>query len=388
MKLIEVLTEKTEAELNPRGFNHDIDAKLAGTVGDGDTRRFIATAGGQSFEFSSESDARDMIRNFNRTDDPGIRRRVYQDNRSARLNMAQRVGVAWNGIDDVPREKRGFVRAGLERLNNIPRWKFLGRTLETVGFGYALYEAQQFNILYYQDKAESGEITQEELETYIIASQASFGAQLTVLILTNLKSGTRAVRLMITAVRAAVRTVQLGAAASGVGFIPSVISAIVTESGFILAQYLLTRPSVQRAFTEWLVEYANAGVLEAVAGVTNIALRTASATLNAVTDGNLNLDDLLNRGGFTPGEGRTTPSGTAYASSKWAKLTFQNSLFPSGTSTQLVEYIPPGERQRLILNAMELSESPQDRVRGTGAAQPGAGGDGTRGNANVSGQPG
>jgi hypothetical protein len=312
---------------------------------------------------------------------------VYQDNKSARLNLSQRVGVAWNGIDDVPSKKRGFVRAGLERLNNIPGWKFLGRTLETVGFGYALYEAQQFNILYYQDKAESGEITQEELETYIIASQASFGAQLTVLILTNLKSGTRAVRLMITAVRAAVRTVQLGAAASGVGFIPSVISAIVTESGFILAQYLLTRPSVQRAFTEWLVEYANAGVLEAVAGVTNMALRTAGASLKAVTDGVLGTGSMLRGLGFEPRETKM-PTGTAYASSKWAKLTFQNSLFPPGTSTQLVEYIPPGERQRLILNAMELSESPQDRVRSTGAAQPGARGDGTRGNANVSGQPG
>lgn len=355
---MEILREENEAELNPRGFNPDIDAKLAGTVGDGDTRRFIATAGGQSFEFSSESDARDMIRNFNRTDDPGIRRRVYQDNRSARLNIAQRVGVAWNGIDDVPGEKRRFVRAGLERLNNIPGWKFLGRTLETVGFGYALYEAQQFNILYYQDKAESGEITQEELETYIIASQASFGAQLTVLILTNLKSGTRAVRLMITGVRAAVRTVQLGAAASGVGFIPSVISAIVTESGFILAQYLLTRPSVQRAFTEWLVEYANAGVLEAVAGVTNMALRTAGAALNAVTDGVLGTGSMLRGLGFEPRE-TEMPTGTAYASSEWAKIVFQNSLFPEGMTSQLVEYIPPGERRDLIIQKMDLSAEPQ-----------------------------
>jgi hypothetical protein len=400
MKLNELLIENTETpKLSLQKFNPDLDASIIGKSQKGKyinkNDKFLAKAGGQVFRFDNKSQAKKFVEEYN---NKKVKKRTKFVNKysSQRLNLAQKFGSAWRGLEDVPAKKRSTVRKFVSGFANIRGVKLMARVFEAMGFSYLLLETHAYNVAYFQDQAEigpaAGGMSQQEAADHIIAAQASVSAQITVLLIASLSSNVRKVRQFITGVRLGVRALQGVVGATGVGFFPALLSAIVSEAGFLLAQYYLTRPSVQRALTEWLVEYMSNSVLrtvlEGMANITGVGLKAANAALDSVTGGAVGIDEFLNRGGFTTGKGRTTPSGTAYASSEWAKLTFQNSLFPPGTSSQLVEYIPPAERQRLILNAMELSESPQDRVRSTGAAQPGARGDGTRGNANVSSQPG
>lgn len=395
MKLIEVLTEKTETpELSLGKFNPDIGADMIGNVGkqgSGNNKsiKFLAAAGGQVFKFDDETSARQFVDEYN---NKKVKKRTKFVNKysSQRIGFKEKAKDAWKKIGDVPSDKRSrigkLVDNSMKGMGNV-----LGRVLTVAGVDKMLYDSLAYNIAYYNDQAElgveNGGMTQQEAQENIYAVQAAYGAQFVALIAYSLKRW-KSASAIIKLVRGSVRTIQLATAATGAGFVPALVSAIATEAAFVLATWYLTKPSVQRAFAEWLVDLGMASIMETLAPWVDKGVQLKAQALEQVTSGAIDANEMLTRGGFTPGKGRTTPSGTAYASSEWAKLTFQNSLFPPGTSSQLVEYIPPGERQRLILNAMELSESPQDRVRSTGAAQPGARSDGTGGNANVSGQPG
>lgn len=152
-------------------------------------------------------------------------------------------------------------------------------------------------------------------------------------------------------IRTGVRAMQLGAAATGIGALPSVITMILTESLFWAVIAVLTSPKAQMALAEYIVGTWASGVFQTVGGLAD----GAANVLNTLTDGALGGETLRDALSFKKGV-VAMPAGTAYASSEWAKLAFQDMIFPPDMEKILVPYTMPGARQGYIFEALDMQD--------------------------------
>jgi hypothetical protein len=167
----------------------------------------------------------------------------------------------------------------------------------------------------------------------------------------------------LNAIKWTVRAVQAGVAGTGVGAIPSAISFLITEAGWLIAGWVITRPSVQLAMAEWF--HGNLiGVLLGVVGTTVVG---AATLLDAAFDGQYGTGALRDSLGFGRKDPEAAPEGEFTSSSEWAKIVFHGLLFPPGQEQQLVPYIGPEQRATLLRQTMGLTGEPQGR--GNGAAE-------------------
>lgn len=167
----------------------------------------------------------------------------------------------------------------------------------------------------------------------------------------------------LSAIKWTVRAAQGASAATGIGAIPSVISFLITEASWLIAGWIITSPTVQRAIAEWIQQSYAAAVFD-LAGAAIVA---AAGTLDAAFDGQFGTGALRDSLGFARKEPEAAPDGEFTSSSEWAKIVFHGILFPPGQEQQLVPYIGPEQRATLLRQTMGLTNETQGR--GNGAAE-------------------
>ena len=190
-----------------------------------------------------------------------------------------------------------------------------------------------------------GEITEAEYIDKVEVAWGMYAIQIAGIMIVFLRVG-KNVTSMVRAIRTIVRTGQLAVGSSGVGTIPAIISALVSEAGFQLAIYALTNPTTQKALVDWIVEWGQESLIGAMLqGSVELAgtgLQGAASILNNITGGIIGSDDFFAASGAAEASGFVDPgareipgvNGSAYATSQWARLVFQDLIFPPGTSLE------------------------------------------------------
>lgn len=190
-----------------------------------------------------------------------------------------------------------------------------------------------------------GEITEAEYVDKVEVAWGMYAIQITGIMLVFLKTG-KNVTFVVKTIRNIVRTGQLAAGSTGVGTVPALISALVTEAGFQLAIFALTNPKTQKFLVDYIVEWGQESVFGAmIQGGVEMAgqgLNAAAAGLNALTGGLVGSEDFFSASGAAEASGFVDPGareiagvdGSAYATSQWARLVFQDLIFPPGTSIE------------------------------------------------------
>lgn len=232
---------------------------------------------------------------------------------------------------------------------NGKMWQALGRFGGFAGFQYLLY--QTFVINYDQvltapeDSFESPEGRQELLDviTGLYSTQVILG------IVAILRSA-KLTKSFINLLRAPVRAFQAGALVTGAGTVPAIITAIVTEGAFFVALYALSNPTVQMELAKYIASTSSGSFF--IGGLGNLA-NSSMQVLDSLTNGALGGESLRDAIGFKKGVTKM-PAGTAWASSEWAKLAFQDMIFPPDMEKIKVPYLSPERRRNAIFIALEM----------------------------------
>jgi len=202
----------------------------------------------------------------------------------------------------------------------------------------------------------NGSMSEEEAQSKEDILWGMFGVEL-LLIYRIIFSRAGYLKKAIRYIRNMVRVGQAAVGLTGVGAIPSLISFIISEAGFLVLGVALNSSQLQSAAADWLHEFTLAQLL---IGGLGKGVQMAGATLQSIMPAWMDalLPDSLqksDRAGFEQIE-RGGREGDMYASAEWAKLVFANLIFPEGTKAQIVPYIPYERREQLLDKVMEDSE--------------------------------
>jgi len=222
-------------------------------------------------------------------------------------------------------------------------------------------EIEQVQIEIEAAEREGGDVERlKEIKSILVGQLiALYAAQVAVLL-----TRTRFVKLLLLPIKTAIRAGQVGAALTGVGAIPSLVSLIVTEAFWIVIPLILNSTSMQRWLAEVIVD-SSFGDLVATVGrtVTNVA--TGASTYLDGKFGTGTLAKALN--GYDPKESEGV-TGEYYGESEWAKLVFGTLMFPPGRESILIPYIPKDRRETLLTGTLGLN--PIDAADAEADAQP------------------
>lgn len=333
--------------LNPGKAVFDPARTTAVQVGD----RFIVNLKDQTFSFKKSKDADKFLRALRSGKSIPSTIKSFGNNVKevsrgmwGKFNIGSAMTPAQ--IDDAVKNSKFLQRTFASNLFN-GFFKLLG----ILGVEYWLF--QSFIVNYDQVRAtpveefEGGEAEKQELLDIITGLFVAQAVAALLMVFRVVRAAT-----LINLIRAPIRTIQLGAAATGAGTIPSLISMIVTEAAFWGAIYLLTRPAVQMAMAQYLVGTVAGSIFEFVGNTADVAAMTLDTITNGAFGGATLRDALTFEGGV-----KKMPAGTAYASSEWAKLAFQDMIFPPDMEKIKVPYLIVGDRPEAIFNALDIDPS-------------------------------
>lgn len=264
--------------------------------------------------------------------------------------VAQANITSFQALEKVPR-----VGPTLRKILSSPWWRGAGRIFGGLTIGAELIWAglSVLNDLDLElDQAQSPEEANEILELRnILVGQISIQLIIALrIIFGNARMFTRALRV----IKWIVRVAQGAVAATVVGTIPSAVSLLVTESAWLIAGWVISSPTVQRAMAEWF----HGNLMGDLLGGLGTGVVFAAKVLDELADGQFGtgaLRDALDIESRQPdGSGE---EGEYTSSSEWAKLVFHGLLFPPGRENLLVPYIPPEQRATLLRETMGLGES-------------------------------
>lgn len=142
-------------------------------------------------------------------------------------------------------------------------------------------------------------------------------------------------------------TVATGGAAAPAAAVGSRIGWLLTEGAQFLVFLLLSDPSFQR----WLAQLIAGSILkDIVAGAgsyVNNSLKSIEEQLDGKYGSKFLADNLTTEEKTVGGV-----DGEYFSNSEWAKLVFGALLFPKGSKTRLVPYIPESKREQLLSNVL------------------------------------
>lgn len=263
-------------------------------------------------------------------------------------------------------EKLPKIGPTLRKALDSPWWRGFGRILAGVGGGLTVAGGLVYTgIGVINDLENEAEADPSKLEENMELRNILVG-QISVQVLFILRiifGNARLFGRALNAIKWTVRAVQAGVAGTGVGAIPSAISFLITEAGWLIAGWVITRPSVQLAMAEWF----HGNLIGVLLGFVGTAVVGAATLLDAAFDGQYGTGALRDSLGFGRREAEAAPDGEFTSSSEWAKLVFHGILFPPGQEQQLVPYIGPEQRATLLRQTMGLANATQGR--GDGAAE-------------------
>jgi hypothetical protein len=239
-------------------------------------------------------------------------------------------------------------------LNTIlasPFWKGFFKILGAVAFPIAAYAnaIEIINDLENEAKADPANAAEKEELRNILVAQLS--AQV-IFVLYLIFRNAALFRKALNAIKWTVRAVQGATAATGVGAIPSVLSLLITESGWLIAGWVISSATVQRALAEWIHGSMFAGIFN-IAGA---AVVTAAGALDSLLDGAFGTRALRRDLGWDEkSEGAADKE--VESSSAWAKLVFKGLLFPEKKKI-LVPYMNANQRTRALEQKFGINQQP------------------------------
>ena len=238
-------------------------------------------------------------------------------------------------------EKIPKVGPFLNHIMTSPSWKGFFKIVAAVGFPLMAYANMIEIINELQTEAEATQDQELKKKNYelsnILIGQLSIQVLLVLFIIFRDAS---LFRKALRAIKWTVRAIQGGAALTGVGTIPSIISLLITEAGWLVAGLVISSPTVQRALAEYLHGLMFIGTGVAFVGST---VRGAAQVLDTVFDGAYGTSSLRRDLGWDS-KSADAPDKEVTASSEWAKLVFKGLLFPPGKEKHLVPYMTNGQR--------------------------------------------
>lgn len=252
----------------------------------------------------------------------------------------------------------------LRAVLQSPWWRGVGRMTTGLGLGVALIWTMFGVINDLENEANDDPNKQEEnMELRnILVGQVS--VQL-LIILRIIFGNARLFNRALAGIKWTVRTVQAGVASTGVGAIPSAISFLLTEAGWLVAGWIITRPGVQLAMAEWF----HGNLIGVVLGFVGTGVVGAATLLDAAFDGEYGTGALRRELGWpTDGSPDEAAEGEVIGTSEWAKLVFHGLLFPPGREKLLVPYIAPEQRATLLRQVLGLTGEEPTAPTGDSAA--------------------
>jgi hypothetical protein len=352
MKLSDLLEENTkikiiEAENNPL---KPIDLQVNKV---GNSFQF-ALSRDEIYKFATRELAEEALEEF-ASPDTNLEevRRKY---RGARLaSWARRLTGGTLAWDDVSKRSR------VVQVLNKPYFKFFTNVLSLLGVSVSLWQSLLINIESIRDDYDNGIEPGRNIPegtSFQDAVETMYGIWVTEIALLMYAAIRRAgaVGKVLSTIRNFVRAGQLTAAGTGVGAIPALISAVVSEIGFQIAMYAFTNPKSQKLLMDWVLSFGTDSLagyaFQGVGGATVFAADQLGRATGADVDllGALGVRDAAGPGFEKRTYSEEGAQGTAFATSEWAKLVFQDLLFPPGTEAEdlLVPYINKQRRQQLL----------------------------------------
>lgn len=261
----------------------------------------------------------------------------------------------------------GYVGPTLAKILESPWWKGFNRIVSVVGIPAAVVWTNLGIINDLEEEAQQNpNMAQENYELRnIILAQTS--AQILFFLLFTFRNASylnRALR----AIKWTVRSVQGSIALTGAGALPSALSFLVTEAGWLVAGWIIQSETVQRA----LAEYIHNSMFSDIFEIAGQLVSGGITALDAIFDGRFGTGALRDAIKWESEQTVSDEEGEFASSSEWAKLVFHGLLFPPGRENMLVPYIPPEQRVELLRQAMGLEEdiTPTEEPQASPGASP------------------
>jgi len=244
----------------------------------------------------------------------------------------------------------------LATLQNQRWFRLLGRVAIAAGLVFASFYGVLNAIEDVEQDIDNGTIDQDEGAEIVNVLKAQLALCLIMSLMVIFRNGALLGKL-ISYIRPIIRLIAAGATVSVVGTIPGIIALLANEVAWGLVIYALSSPTVQRYAAEFIAGSLLGPVIAEAgkyAGTAMQFLNQASEEMLGVSirDGDLFGFDQTERGGR---------EGEYYASAEWAKLLFQDMLFPPAQKSMLVPYITPARREGLLEEAFGLTNPTQNQ---------------------------
>ena len=273
----------------------------------------------------------------------------------------------------------GYVGPTLVKILESPWWRGFNRIVSSVGIPAAVIWTNIGIINDLEEEAQQNpNMAQENYELRnIILSQTS--AQIAFFLGFAVFGNANYLNRALRAIKWTVRAAQGSAALTGVGAIPSALSFLLTEAGWLVAGWILQSETVQRA----LAEYIHDSMFSEFFQASGQAIAGGIEVLDILFDGRFGTGALLDAIKWESQQTVSAEEGEFASSSEWAKLVFHGLLFPPGKENMLVPYIPPEQRATMLRETLGISQDTPDSAPTTDQPQasPGA-------NPNTSSEPG
>ena len=302
---------------------------------------------GKSFyKFDSAKDATDALDNLNK---PGVTPSQFQSkygkptaNRWSRASII----ITMSEFELAGKKNpAGFVAKALAD----PKWRGVFRFFGLASIGYG---AIMGSIAAIDEVMNDPSMSREEKERERNILVGILSTELVLVLMAIFRSGSL-LRKAMRGLKALVRGIQIGAAATGVGTLPSLFSMILTESAWVAVGFAMSSSTVQRALAQYIKDTLVGDFFNFV----GLSVGTSAAMLDQATDGALGSKQIRRALGFDEGDGSSAADGEVYASSDWAKLVFHDLIFPSNEKVE-IPYINPVRREELMfekLNSMGIT---------------------------------
>jgi len=306
-----------------------------------------------AFESVGSTSGRDAAQNFingleegERNNADRMRRRVPATQirestgfRRLTQRLAEKGSISqFNALGNLPR-----IGPSLQQLLQSPVAAGVFRIISAAGIGITAYLSMWEVINDLEIEAQQNPDLEEEnyqLRNIVIAQvHVQIG-----LVLYQIMKTTSLFNRALRAIKWTVRSVQGGLALTGVGTLPSLLSLIVTEAGWLVAGFIISSPAVQLALAEWLRDTMFGQIIVEPLGR---GISGAYQILDTALDGAFGTDAMRRNLGWDNDQ-EEAADGEMITNSEWAKLVFHGLLFPPGAEKHLVPYINPNERTRLL----------------------------------------
>ena len=297
---------------------------------------------GKSFyKFNSAKDATDALEKLTK---PGTTTAQFQQkfgkptaNRFSRASIQMDMAAFELAGKKTP---KGFVA----KVLTSPKWRGAFRFFALAGLGAG---AVMGSIAAIDEVMNDPSMSQEEKERERNILVGILSTELLLILMAIFRSGSL-LRKAMRGLKALVRGIQIGAAVTGVGALPSLVSMILTESAWIAVGFAMSSSTVQRALAQYIKDTLVGDVFNFV----GLSVGTAASLLDQATDGALGSAQIRRALGFEESAGEADVDGEVYASSEWAKLVFHDLIFPSNEKVE-VPYINPVRREELLFEKLK-----------------------------------